>query len=428
MKAIKYSLFLSILVPAVVCCQKLKDFPDDEFIDKSNYEYLPDWQKGYLDIHQISTGRGNSAFCILPDGTTLLIDAGDMGDVTNVTQEIMPAVPSPAKRPAEWIVQYVRRFSAPLDRNGALDYVLLTHFDSDHIGKDDRMAISQPDKSYKLTGITHVAQLLSIGTLIDRAYPDYDYPTAEKLLANNAATFPNYRKYIAERDEANLHTEGFVVGSNEQIRLLHAPQSYPTFEIRNIAGNGKLWTGSGTTTKEVVPAGVAENQMLNENRCSCCVRITYGKFDYFSGGDILGMQSSPAWFDLETPVGEVVGEVDVALCNHHGFSDAMNESFIRATRPQAFVIPVWDYYHPQPETLARMLDTRLYTDQRLIFSAGLVHSNRIRLGDNGKRIQPAGHVVTRVYEGGEEFQIFVLNDRDEDYEIIYKSARMTSRE
>jgi hypothetical protein len=30
------------------------------------------WKEGYLDIHQISTGRGNAAFMILPDGTTMV--------------------------------------------------------------------------------------------------------------------------------------------------------------------------------------------------------------------------------------------------------------------------------------------------------------------------------------------------------------------
>ena len=37
---------------------------------------LPAWSRGMLDIHQLSTGRGNSAFFTLPDGTTLLVDAG----------------------------------------------------------------------------------------------------------------------------------------------------------------------------------------------------------------------------------------------------------------------------------------------------------------------------------------------------------------
>ena len=43
---------------------------------------LPAWQEGYLDLHHINTGRGSAAFYILPDGTTVLFDAGEM-DPTN---------------------------------------------------------------------------------------------------------------------------------------------------------------------------------------------------------------------------------------------------------------------------------------------------------------------------------------------------------
>jgi hypothetical protein len=41
---------------------------------------LPPWSAGTLDIHQIATGRGNAALFILPDGTSLLVDAGAAGD------------------------------------------------------------------------------------------------------------------------------------------------------------------------------------------------------------------------------------------------------------------------------------------------------------------------------------------------------------
>ena len=54
--------------------------PDDnqgqqeELIGKT----LPALSEGCLDIHLINSGRGECNFYILPDGTTLLIDAGEL--------------------------------------------------------------------------------------------------------------------------------------------------------------------------------------------------------------------------------------------------------------------------------------------------------------------------------------------------------------
>ena len=67
-----------------------------------------------------------------------------------------------------------------------------------------------------------------------------------------------------------------------------------------------------------------------------------------------------------------------------------------------------------------------YAPEELVFAAGMVESNRMRLLGNGERIRPEGHIVVRVYEGGSEFQIFVLNDRNTEYDVIYKTDRITS--
>src|SRR3546814_8964776 len=40
-------------------------------------DQLPAWTKGYFDIHHISTGRGNATYFVFPDGSTMLIDAGE---------------------------------------------------------------------------------------------------------------------------------------------------------------------------------------------------------------------------------------------------------------------------------------------------------------------------------------------------------------
>ena len=58
--------------------------------------------------------------------------------------------------------------------------------------------------------------------------------------------------------------------------------------------------------------------------------------------------------------------------------------------------------------------------------AGMVGSNRARLGAEGEQIKPAGHVVLRVYPGGKQFQFFVLDDHSLDYPIIYQTERLTA--
>ena len=65
---------------------------------------LKAWSEGTMDIHHISTGRGPAIFFILPDGTRMLVDAGDLGDTSRIKQKIMPAVPNNAvKRWMRWV-------------------------------------------------------------------------------------------------------------------------------------------------------------------------------------------------------------------------------------------------------------------------------------------------------------------------------------
>ena len=93
-------------------CNREEPLPDGPVIEKS---YVDDWQEGYLDIHQISTGRGNVAWMIMPDGTTMLVDMGDLG-TDNYQQEIMNPRPSASKSPAEWVAQYIEKLDCPTNQ------------------------------------------------------------------------------------------------------------------------------------------------------------------------------------------------------------------------------------------------------------------------------------------------------------------------
>lgn len=80
---------------------------------------LPRWREGMLDLHHINTGRGDAAFYILPDGTTFLLDAGEMPPMDSPRRT--PPHPDGSKLAHEWIAIYVKKFMPPIS-NGQIDY------------------------------------------------------------------------------------------------------------------------------------------------------------------------------------------------------------------------------------------------------------------------------------------------------------------
>ena len=400
-----YCLFFAAAAAVVACSSKVEE-------PETVHESLPDWQEGYMDIHHIATGRGDAILAILPDGTTWLQDAGDCGTDWYKTGQGCAVLPNSSKSVGEWIVEYVKHFTAGTPSAGELDYAWLTHFHGDHIGGFDETAISSPGLAYKLHGITHLAQLVDIDKIVDRGWPDYNYPTAEQVSSSNGG-LGNYRSFMSLRSESGKPNEKFVVGSDTQFPLKHDAASYPEFSVRNVAGNLDVWTGSGTGTRHM------SLSTTDENEFSCAIRISYGDFSWYTGGDIKSELTEDA-------VAKACGPTDVVVCNHHAYKDAMHSSFISQMQAKAYVVPVWDYYHPESEPLKLMLSD-LYPGDRMVFAAGLVENNRIRLGENGEKIKPAGHIMVRVYEGGKTWQVFVLNDTSTDYNIIYKTDILQSK-
>lgn len=67
------------------------------------------WQKGYLDIHFIHTGKGNASFMVFPDGTTLLYDAGDA--ISGGKKPRYPSFESDSFTVGQIIHKYIKAFS-----------------------------------------------------------------------------------------------------------------------------------------------------------------------------------------------------------------------------------------------------------------------------------------------------------------------------
>ncbi len=375
---------------------------------------LSPWQPGTLEIHQISTGRGNAGLYIFPDGTTLLVDAGENA---RKTPRHTPDRPDASRAAGEWIARYIRH-ALRHDGQPTLDYVLLTHFHGDHMGDPPDGAPASRSGAYKLAGLTWVGESLRIRTLLDRGWPDYNYPAALEDPATK-----NYRAFVKWQGEHNgLKVERFVPGRNDQVVLVRAPKQYGDFEFRNIGANGEVWTGVGASTRRHFPAleAVPRADWPSENMCSISFRVSYGRFDYFNGGDIPGIPSPgcPLWHDVETPVAKAVGPVDAAILNHHGYIDTMNEFFIATLRPRVWTLSVWDSGHPTSAVWHRLNSTRLYPGPREVFATDVHPGVRAVINGIEKLASGRGHVVLRVERGGGKFRVAVVDDASESHRVL----------
>ena len=368
----------------------------------SAQEYLPRWQEGYLDVHSISTGQGESTYIMMPDGTTMVVDAGDKKEQWSKTH-----YPDASKTPGEWIAHYIKHFSSPLPHPGKVDYFLLSHFHSDHIGVSNDC------------GYFDLVNNVTFAKIIDRGWPDYDFPSKEKNL-KSCSVLNDYISAVQKQVKDGSVAEQFEIGSRKQIALRYAPRKYD-FEVYNVAANARRHAGKGNKTVQMWPDSV-DVAAYDENVFSCVFTIRYGKFKYYMGGDLAGNtdpRKDVRPRDMQTQVAPLVGPVTAMKADHHGFKDSSMPVFLWTLRPDVIVVHCFQRNHPVATTVKRYIDP-VYPGRRDLYITG--ETSRGRLGEElWSHFKPHGHVVLRVYENGSSYQVFVLDPSSRDYKVIYKS-------
>lgn len=384
------------------------------------------WQPGMLDIHQISTGRGNAGLYIFPDGTTLLVDAGEL---SGADPKHTPARPDDTRPAGEWIVRYIRH-ALRHDPRPVLNYVLLTHFHEDHIG-DVAPGMPVSSRGYILTGVTRVGEDLKVEKLLDRCWPDYS-----SVIQAEQPFMKNYRAFVQWQTEKNgLKAQRFVPGRNDQVVLCRDRQKYPQFAFRNVGANGEIWTGQGTATQRRMPPleTLPRKQWPDENVFSVSFLLSYGKFKFFNGGDQPGIRKNkPEWYDMETPVAKVVGPVDAAILDHHGYLDSMNDFFVATLRARVWTISVWDAHHPTLSVWERLQSQQLYAGPRDVFATDAHAQARVDIKDIDRMASNRGHIVLRVSPGGDDYRVTIVDDTSESHSVTrvfgpYRSRQDGSR-
>lgn len=124
-------------------------------------------EKGDLKVHFINVGQGDSTFIELPNGETMLIDAGEWTE-------------------AEKVIEYINKCGA-----NKIDYLIGTHPHSDHIG-----------------GLSYVINEFETGKMY---MPKVSHQTK---------TFENLLDAIEENDVPVFSAkEGVVICENEQLKI-----------------------------------------------------------------------------------------------------------------------------------------------------------------------------------------------------------------
>lgn len=374
---------------------------------------LPRWTEGCLDIHAIATGKGENTLIIYPDGTTMLVDCGDMGDVWKGER-----VPDGSLTPGEWVARYIEHFTG----SAHLDRFLLTHFHADHFGNPK--AFRPGTHGYGLAGISQVAEEIKIDKFIDRGYPSYDFPTAD--YRTKASGLDNYATFVEYQVANGAKAEKFQIGSHRQLGMIYEPRKYD-LDVWNIACDGRITTGHGSKSRPMYP-DTADPAGFDENMFSNVFLLRYGKFTYYCGGDLGGCtwpKVSSIDRNFESAVADAIcasgmlsdGKgITVLKADHHGTRDSSNPDFLWKMRPQNIVFHAFEDKHTWSDTIRRMLDVQMPGCKNL-YTTG--ERGYVLLDEElQQKIHPAGHIVIRVYPGGGSYQIFVLDYHDREYSIL----------
>ena len=393
-------------------------------------DIFPGWKPGEMDLHFIYTGSGENMFYRLPDGTSILNDTGDFFRPKDL--EHTPLLPSAERVGGEWVSRYIKRVYGEKD----IDYLLISHYHSDHIGHGlfDKPETPEGSRRFKVTsdgrkinGILCVAEDFRF-----RRYLDHQYP-ARGMYGSHDGSMKILEPWLEEQKKKGLKFEPFNVGALDQIALLREPERYKgVFSVRNICANGRLWDGaSGFRDFAAEQVAATGNGKVAQNPLSMGFVMQYGPFRYWAGGDVhLSFETSSGVVDYEGEVGKRVGRVTVCKTNHHGCEDAMNDAFVDAVRAQAYITCVWSHWHIRRKTMLRMASRTHHPD----FAPDIIpnimpkmRAEKYRGLDFMKNVPPETqngvHVVVKVLPGGEKYRIYLLDARDESMKILARLDR-----
>jgi beta-lactamase superfamily II metal-dependent hydrolase len=274
------------------------------------------WTKGRLEIHIIDVSQADATLIVGPKGRSMLIDAGETHFQSG--------------KNALKIARYIYRVLG----NKHISYAMISHYHLDHLGNAGELEERGEGGFRKL--------LEEEGVVIDEHMIERGFDNVGKT----SKTYYNWKAWSeSPQGQALLHSIYAEEGTH-QIDLGKGV----TVNIVAVDGNGQI--PSGDLSGEPTPP--------SENDYSIALKISFGGFDYFTGGDLSGEDYESEWgytyHDIETSVAPEVGDIEVLRLNHHGSSHSTNQFFIDTLNPEVCIISVGEntYGHPAQEVMDRL--------------------------------------------------------------------------
>lgn len=406
------ALIVAVAAIAVASCAKERepmpweldpDFgkPAEVVTDAEVGKPLPLWSEGYFDIHAVNTGRGECTFFIMPDGTTMLIDAGEV--TGSASYPAVPQKPNAGVRPIDTYYKYISHF-LPSKCGGKIDYAMLTHFHNDHMGSMTNSSWeSNVEGKYRKTGMYGLYDLIHFSKYVDRIYPDYN----DKALETTDFTagynqVADFAKYNASKN--GLVCERFDLGSSTQFRPLYDPDRYD-FRVDNVASCGEICI-AGLKQDIYGTAAHAENGMSNS------VFFTYGKFNYLTCGDA-GQNGK-----IEQPLARAMNvRIEAMKASHHMSVSCMTPAAMAIWTPRVIVTQSFYERDDQPNVSVLEGLYTSYVSEKNLYFTNVVEAQQKAHDVYAKASGINGHVVIRVAPGGDSFYVYMLSDNDFSYTV-----------
>jgi beta-lactamase superfamily II metal-dependent hydrolase len=243
-----------------------------------------------FDMYMIDVEGSKASLLVSPSGETMMIDAGIPGSERN-------------GRDTDRIVEACKAAGVK-----KIDYMVVTHYDGDHVG-----------------GVPALAARMPIGTFVDHG---------ENVQINDFTL-----KVVKDYMDVAAKGKRMVVKAGDRIPIkgldvlvVMAAGKAITEPLKGAGQPNPLCDTTPRKTWGPNARGIVDNQDTNENSAAIVLLITYGKYRMFDPADLTWNKDR----EMFCPINRI-GTVDLYMTANHGIDVANSPLMVHALRPRVVI-------------------------------------------------------------------------------------------